>query len=104
MTPAKLPDTLRDVKPRKVADTIIGDRFVLYSVEMVVDLEGSCYLYADAELKLTSPLPPLTLWVERREDGFHVTVDEENGWVPREIGAKEVIIPVVSITITKKAK
>jgi hypothetical protein len=102
MPPAKLPNALRGEKPRKVADTLVGERFVLFSVDMIVDLDGSCFLQADSDVRSTSPLPPLTLLVERGEDGFHVTADEQNSWMPREIGSKELILPVASITIAKK--
>jgi hypothetical protein len=58
----------------------------------------SCYVYADAEARDVR-LSPVTITIERREDGFHVTAHPDNKWAPRAPHRSENLIPVASIMV-----
>lgn len=99
MNAAKLPDALLQPPPRLLSDMQIGERAVFLRSALYVDSDGACYLNPGATF-FAGSLPPLTLTVERRDDGFHVFVAAGTSW-RKEDRVPASYLPVASITTTE---
>jgi hypothetical protein len=90
-------------KTRLVKDTQPGETFTVFSAAMRVTKDGSCYLWAEARLLDGGHLPPVSMSVERREDGFHVKATPKHGWEPDDnLRSEDDWIPVTSITVLEE--
>src|SRR5687768_135071 len=98
MTPAKMPDALIEPEPRHVSETSIGERFHIFAAHLRVSVDGFAFINPKAEL-LKSHTEGLTINVERRDDGFHVTVDADRDRWQRDGSIAEYWLPVASITV-----
>jgi hypothetical protein len=102
--PAKLPEQLLRTEERRLSELCIGERGRIEAVVMRVDDLGECYLDPKAALRLMT-LVPLTIQVERREDGFHVTAHSKCSSKKRPFDPDllKSWIPVVSVTINDES-
>jgi hypothetical protein len=85
MTPAKMPDALIGPKRRVVSETSVGERFHIFAAYLHVSLDGFAFIHPTTIL-VKGHTPGLTIEVERREDGFHVSVSaDRDRWQRSEI-------------------
>ena len=94
--PAQIPDSLL---PPSILTTLrlmpVGAEYTFDRDALLVDRDGSCYLYPEAQIAQPHPLR-----VRRDEDGYHVTVvNADKPWTPRRIPevVKPDLIPVATI-------
>jgi hypothetical protein len=96
---AKLPAHLIEPSKRCLRDVQVGESADVAFAAFRPDAAGRCYLDPDAELRAACSA---TVQVERRADGYHVTLrDPELRWWPGERSTKSWY-PVVSITEAAK--
>lgn len=77
----KLPDHLRQAPQRRLRDLAIGETGRILSADMEVDAEGYCFL--DPAAKIID-VHASAIRVERREDGYHITVWSKSKWNSRD--------------------
>jgi hypothetical protein len=90
--PAKLPAAFIGVKHARMRDLQISEKAVATSNSLVVNADNECFLNpnrpvftGDYALNRISATP---LLVERREDGYHVTIyGTDERWMPGEVPA-----------------
>jgi hypothetical protein len=91
---AKLPSSLIEPKQRGLSDLAVGETAYVLSSNVRVNESGECFLNPEA----TSVKRHYgAIQVDRREDGYHVSVIAKGmQWKPGPISDK--LIPVVSVT------
>jgi hypothetical protein len=97
--PVMLPDFLRKPKPRLLRDVQVGEKVEISFTEMEVDEKGHCFLNPAAVL---SERDPTAILIDRREDGYHVTIPRDFAqrvrWEPGRYGTRDHY-PVASLTV-----
>src|SRR6516164_8055882 len=87
--PVMLPDFLRKPEPRLLHSVQVGEKVEISFTEMEVDEKGYCFLNPVASL---SERDPIAILIERREDGYHVTIPRDFArrarWEPGRYGTK----------------
>ena len=98
--PAKVPEELLQSETSRVSELSVGDRARITASDMKVNASGECYLDPGAIVQSVTR-PVVTIQVERREDGFHVTAHPKCRWKKRPLDPDlpNFWIPVMSITI-----
>jgi len=93
---AKLPDTLREPKPKLLNDLKAGEEGYVHWQHMAVTENGDCFLLPNSPVENTKSI--FRLKVKRQEDGYHVVVmARQMTWKPKGDAEKDWI-PVASIT------
>jgi hypothetical protein len=95
--PATLPESLRERELRLLSDLKVGENGYIIFVDMQANAHGHCYLGPDAPLR--SKLATV-IAIERREDGYHVTVGPTMHWKCGEFDTSGWL-PVGSITVAE---
>jgi hypothetical protein len=91
---AKLPDNLIEPPPRRLSELQVGETAYVSARHMGVTEGGECFLDTQAEITERNFG---TIKVDRREDGYHVTVIAKGTKWRRHILTKERPVPVASI-------
>jgi hypothetical protein len=93
---AKLPESLVEAPRRTIADLAVGEKSYALHHAMKVTTSGDCYLAPTGVLVKTRGDNRIV--VERRSDGYHVTVIAKGtAWIPGDHVLPDAI-PVASTT------
>jgi hypothetical protein len=92
----KLPESLRRLPKRYLREVAAGETVFVSVAAMRVDPEGNCFLDPQAEIRDHAISG---IRVERREDGYHVTLYEGAIWEPEDRKV-DGWYPIASITET----
>jgi len=92
---AKLPANLTEPKQRELSDLAVGETAYVLISGMCVSKAGECYL--DAKATVFKPTYG-SIRVDRREDGYHVTVIAKGTQWSLRPGLFTTTIPVMSVS------
>ncbi len=93
--PVKLPENLRQPPERYLRDIAVGETVLVSFISMQPDAEGNCFLNPGGKIVIN---PLLTVKVERRADGYHVTAPADVHWTFGDFKT-DSWYPVASITV-----
>ena len=104
--PAKLPERWWGKPERYLREIQTGETAHINFPYMQPNTEGECFLNPDARIETEAGL--FTIQVERRADGYHVTIDGPESklfhWLPGRFENLEGWYPVASITDDDRSK